>query len=976
MSKKTFKRISLGVIISMVLAPFAVVAPASAAQRITTSITTNVTSIIAGTDSVTVSVVFPATIDATNEDGLVVVTPTGARLYAGSEVANTGGLTGPSATTNPNYVIPASSLLVPGTYTITAVQGDSNSDVDTVAEIDAFSVGAGAKSTTLTVLSPATATNPAANTDAATYTQSSDPVIRVWRNTNLTAGVMHLEVVTSPDTGYVSGAIINPTSSQGGANNVAAVSLFTMNGFTDPNAAVGTYSFIAFIDANGDGVRQSTEPQTPVSFIISGAAASVALTADKTVVNGAVGTTIRMTATVTDALGRPATLTLGTAKLFTRATNGDLFTVAGENVATATAGITLAAAGFAQVGSSNVYIADLVTSTNITYTAGTFETAVTVTVDIDGSDLSTADRGTRSITSVNVQNATAMQVDEKVGLIGATNPIPAAVTGAGGTALTADPAAVTSLMLTVEGPAGRYVEITTAAGVNTNIANIAGAGFYKVLADGEVRVPITFTTPANLQSFTITVTGGRNYVVSFATAAPAWTVGPNANYTLKTGESSTLTGVLRDQYFRPYASKPVTITVVGRNAATVGATTSATGSVSITVADTYSAAVLTTDTVTFSYVESTTVSATASRTITYTATGIVAATATVTDDVNPNLVEIDQAEVNPGFPTSIVNYTVTARTSTGANVGAGALVTWTAGANDIFVNGINSSVTNANGEATIQVFRRLIGAASVTAAVGGATGANSLVTFGNLVTDVRHVLVENNAKTGVLGTLITFTSTVTDRWGNPVAGVEMAWSEIGTGRFVYPAQPSAPALTFISNAAGKTQIDLRAEETELPGGSDVRVCAPTASTQVLDRVGFVGGVAVTDPAGVTSLVAHAGNRCSNTFPTTASATAKDNGLVTWTVPAAPVVEPDAPSLSVAKSKDGKRVFLTGTCVADEGDVIFYVKNPGGAWQELAKTAECFAGEFDANRKMPKNPKLFRVKQEGTGLFSNSVLVRP
>lgn len=91
-------------------------------------------------------------------------------------------------------------------------------------------------------------------------------------------------------------------------------------------------------------------------------------------------------------------------------------------------------------------------------------------------------------------------------------------------------------------------------------------------------------------------------------------------------------------------------------------------------------------------------------------------------------------------------------------------------------------------------------------------------------------------------------------------------------------------------------------------------------------------------------------------------------------PADVVVEPVAPELSITKNNG--RIFLTGLCQADEGDIIVYVKTPGKAWNEMAKTLECFAGAFDGDRVAPKGSKLYRVKQEGTGLFSNQVLVRP
>jgi hypothetical protein len=612
--------------------------------------------------------------------------------------------------------------------------------------------------------------------------------------------------------------------------------------------------------------------------------------------------------------------------------------------------------GFTQVGTSNVYIAD-VTTQSVT---AVNEKATTLTLDLDGSSATTTDRATASITSVELANATSMQVTSRAGLIGTTTPIP----GAGSAvALTADPAVVTSLEMTVEGTAGKWIQITNTAGANTNIANITGAGFYKVLADGKVVVPITITTPANAQSYTIAVNAAatESYVVTFATAAPAWTVGPNANYTLKTGSSSTVVGVLKDQYNRPYASKAVTITVAGRNPQAVSATTSATGSVSVTVADTHTGTVLTTDTVTFAYTESSTVSATATRTITYTATGIVAGSVAVTDSDADNAVAIDQVEATVGSPSSIVTYTATARTAAGAAVGAGALVTFTAAAGDVFVDGIASAVTDANGQATVQVFRRLAGVGTVTAAIGGATGSNSDVLWSNASTDTRLLTITVNPAAQSLGKWVTVTATAVDRWGNPVAGAAVTWTEVGPGRFVYPAQPSNISISLTTNSAGQASIDLKSEDSEGAGTNTVEGSV-AATTQTASAAGFVGTTAVTAITGVTDNSTRAGDR-------------NDTKTVTWSPAPAPEPVQDAPTLSVAKSTDGARIFLTGTCMADEGDVIVYVKSPGGAWTELAKTAECFAGEFDANRKMPKSSKLYRVKQEGTGLFSNQVLVR-
>jgi hypothetical protein len=94
---------------------------------------------------------------------------------------------------------------------------------------------------------------------------------------------------------------------------------------------------------------------------------------------------------------------------------------------------------------------------------------------------------------------------------------------------------------------------------------------------------------------------------------------------------------------------------------------------------------------------------------------------------------------------------------------------------------------------------------------------------------------------------------------------------------------------------------------------------------------------------------------------------------TVALPVVPVVVPPvAPKLSGELTD---RVLLFGSCEPDEGDLIVYVKSPGKLWQERAKTFECAAGEFDGSIRAPKSTKFYRVKQEGTGLWSSSILIR-
>jgi hypothetical protein len=97
--------------------------------------------------------------------------------------------------------------------------------------------------------------------------------------------------------------------------------------------------------------------------------------------------------------------------------------------------------------------------------------------------------------------------------------------------------------------------------------------------------------------------------------------------------------------------------------------------------------------------------------------------------------------------------------------------------------------------------------------------------------------------------------------------------------------------------------------------------------------------------------------------------------VTVAKPVVPVVVVyDKPTLSFVKS--GRNIILSGTAVDGEGDIIIYVKRVGTtAWKERAKTLEVAApGDFNGSIRAPKNNVLIRVKQEGTGLFSNQIIV--
>jgi len=93
-------------------------------------------------------------------------------------------------------------------------------------------------------------------------------------------------------------------------------------------------------------------------------------------------------------------------------------------------------------------------------------------------------------------------------------------------------------------------------------------------------------------------------------------------------------------------------------------------------------------------------------------------------------------------------------------------------------------------------------------------------------------------------------------------------------------------------------------------------------------------------------------------------------------PVVPEVVPPAEKPTLSFVKSGKKIFLSGTAADGEGDIIIYVKRIGTtAWKERAKTLEVAApGDFNGSINAPKNNVVIRVKQEGTGQFSNQIIV--
>jgi hypothetical protein len=143
------------------------------------------------------------------------------------------------------------------------------------------------------------------------------------------------------------------------------------------------------------------------------------------------------------------------------------------------------------------------------------------------------------------------------------------------------------------------------------------------------------------------------------------------------------------------------------------------------------------------------------------------------------------------------------------------------------------------------VYRQKTGYAAVTVSVGGTTASNGVVLWSNTAGNAgsaRNIVMAAAPASVVSAGTSTITATVTDRWGNPVSGVDVTFGEVGPGR--------VSTVAVATNVAGVASVDFLSNAGET--GTNTVSATITGTTQTADLAGFVTGVAV---AGVT-----AGNR--------------------------------------------------------------------------------------------------------------------
>jgi hypothetical protein len=897
MSIKTSKRIALGVIASLVFAPFAAIAPASAADLYGTVTLDNTTTTFSG------------------------------RIGNQVSITVTGDIADLAATTSPeinNLVIAAATISQPNGSAVLPDLADSGSPATTLdnAPTDTAATSSSAARLSyaaLTTEAIAATPNASVATLTLTPTHVGKYVVRVWNETSA-------------------------TTTLSGAESYLDFTINVTDGPTSIALSVTNSSAVKWVDADNNNILTATEFGAYGSLVkvtltdATGATAALAVgevvTIDPTLgaTVGAVNGTLR-----TDAV------TVGGAYNLTASdfTNG----VAWVNIVDETAEISVVSATYGTF------------TTNASITFRTVETAASTPYTVEPEADSTGWYSTDS-------NAYSV-------------PLSASIT----LELTDNDATDDNDFTSTEYGAIRVAD-TSGKVFGTTLTTLLRD--HAVINGGTLTLSAAFT--ATGQAFKVSDdmadagVATANLDNTFTSAARDLTTGgavtltPSGSIVANTAGSITVTALVEDQFGTAYANGRVTLAIAGRNGtqATQSSTTNASGYASFTVTDAAASTVTATvDTITVTAFDEDT-SENATLTVTWGTVSVATITlgggnnsATGTALATPAIMDIKAG--SGGAEDGIQDITATIKDANGSVV-AGVPVAWTvsdAGTKANILSTRATTYSSSQGVATTSVYAWINGTYTVTATAGGVTAT--------VTVDFRQTSgggEERTISAAASGRVVT--ATVKDRFGNPVPGVT-----------VYATAPAGNAYLGAGSKSADLATNVNGEAAFVVGGADATITVSTINPAT------VGGVGSGQTCAAATKVSCAATATALTAPTAGTATTAETNVgnniapagvatatasVTGITPAEPVVAPEKPTLSVVKN--GGRVYLSGTAVEGEGDIIIYVKRVGTtAWKERAKTLEVAApGDFNGSIRAPKNNVVIRVKQEGTGLFSNQVIV--
>jgi len=529
----------------------------------------------------------------------------------------------------------------------------------------------------------------------------------------------------------------------------------------------GTYVWSVFDDSNADGVVNGGDYAQSFSVVVGASTSStVAASATLTAVNstsaaaGANGSLLKLV--LKDAAGNP----IGpdqSAGVKVSVTGSAV--VAKVNGATPTgtglSSYTLGAGAFDGTGTATINVTDA--------------TAETVYVSVSGIGFSTFTAPATIALTYKTITATATAALTTV-LDSATNPKAVSSTsyqynGKAGTvsfktntaAATYDKVTITDASGTITGVGGAYDIAVLGATTGTDKGSFS----------------ITFAA-ATTTSTTFTVNGGSTVTLAPTAAAAASITNLSASsFLAAAGSKISITAKVKDQYGAAYANQTVTPTISGRNSGLTlsNMVSDASGLVTFTYTDASTSTTSLSDNVTL-----TAGSYTATAAITYTSAAnlgvktisLVTPSETTAGTVNTPAVN-SAINAGDGAEGGAVSVTATVKDANGVTI-AGVPVTFTVSGTGAAITSTTKTVyTGATGTATASLYAWIAGKYTVTATYGTVSDDATSTWTQEDGTYSRTVSVVANGASAI--------ATVKDRFGNPVKGVVLTATRVGTGSF-------------------------------------------------------------------------------------------------------------------------------------------------------------------------------------------------
>jgi hypothetical protein len=406
---------------------------------------------------------------------------------------------------------------------------------------------------------------------------------------------------------------------------------------------------------------------------------------------------------------------------------------------------------------------------------------------------------------------------------------------------------------------------------------------YTTDALGNFTVTVTNDAPISGASVALVLSGGAAFGAATQTTTLTWATpaaatiaiaDPLSGVYVKTGSTNVTTVIVKDQFGNPVAGQGVSV-ALATTPAVVSTTVIAPLTTGANGTATYSqtgGAASTAETLTFACVPiACTTTASAGMTYNYVATvpavatmvayhGYTHGTAGTTLTPATGIYQSGTAtelvlRSNRDLSRSLLSFTDSATDdminlrfyglATGSVAATGAVVTVTAGdgghildASGLPVKTRNFLVLSTGYTQGIQVLATKTGAITFTATSGTVT-ATAAMWVANATADARNVKITSAATGTANGTGTPVTVTVTDRYGNPVSGVNLNVVASGVGSFM----GGNITQSFLTDSSG-TYTFLANTNVSEGGVAKFTATSGTTGTSMGDAAGYVGVTAV------------------------------------------------------------------------------------------------------------------------------------